>query len=79
MMTPPIDHPEHPAHTPEEVIVIVRFHRDGTACVEVEYPDHRTDEEMRQVVAMAAEAVEVPGALAVTRSGHLVQQRRGGD
>lgn len=63
------------AHTPEEYMVRIRFHRDSTLCVELEFPEHRTEEEAREVLAMVGEVAEVPDALmCITRSGHLVAQ-----
>lgn len=70
------DEPCGMAHTPEEYTVRVRFHRDVTVCVELEYPEHRTPDEAREVLAMVGEVAEIPDAVvAVTRSGHLVAEK----
>ena len=72
-----ISEPCSQPHDPEQYRVLISFHPDGTLCVELEYPDHRTQEEAREALAMAGEVAEVPDAvMAITRSGHLVTQRR---
>lgn len=55
------------AHTPEEYTVRVRFHRDATVCVELEYPEHRTPEEAEAVCAMVGDLAYAAELIAVGR------------
>ena len=53
------------AHTPEAYTMRVRFHRDSTLCVELEYPEHRTPEEAEEVCAMVGELAYAADLIAV--------------